>query len=115
MHASWWWGAVRRTHRMRAGSRPALSLTQPVYLAGNDVKAIEARQDGCVKGIKGDIRKLSAVTDNLSYRITTNEQAASSTTQTVGKVQDTLSQLGGDIRLVMEILPRMEAAQKKGQ
>jgi len=79
-----------------------------------DVKAIEARQDERVKGIESDVRKLSAVTDNLSYRITTNEQAVSSTTQTVGKVQDTLSQLGGDVRLVMEILQRMEAAQKKG-
>ncbi len=79
-----------------------------------DVKAIEARQDERVKGIESDVRKLSAVTDNLSYRITTNEQATSNTSQTVGKVQDTLSQLGGDVRLVMEILQRMEAAQKKG-
>lgn len=80
-----------------------------------DVKANEARQDERAKGIEADVRKLFSITDNLTYRVAANEQATSNTSQTVGKVQDTLSQLGGDVRLVMEILQRMEAAQKKGQ
>lgn len=80
-----------------------------------DVKANEARQDERAKGIEADVRKLFSITDNLTYRVAANEQATSNTSQTVGEVQDTLSQLGGDVRLVMEILQRMEAAQKKGQ
>lgn len=79
-----------------------------------DVKAIEARQDERTKGIEADVRKLFSITDNLSYRVTANEQATSNTSQTVSKIQDTLAQLGGDMRLVMEILQRMEAAQKRG-
>lgn len=39
------------------------------------VKAIEARQDERVKEIESHVRKLSAATNNLSSRITTNKQA----------------------------------------
>jgi len=79
-----------------------------------DVKAIEARQDERVKGIEADVRKLFSASDNLAYRVTANEQATSNTSHTVSKIQDTLAQLGGDMRLVMKILQRIEAAQKKG-
>ncbi|MBC8718767.1 hypothetical protein [Ochrobactrum sp. Marseille-Q0166] len=40
--------------------------------------------------------------------------AAVTTSQTVSKIQDTLAQLGGDMRVVKEILQRIEAGQKKG-
>ncbi|MDR6431225.1 hypothetical protein [Brucella pseudogrignonensis] len=36
------------------------------------------------------------------------------TSQAVSKIQDTLTHPGSNMRLVMEILQKMEAAQKKG-
>lgn len=79
-----------------------------------DVKANEARQDERMKGIEADVRKLTGITDNLAYRVAANEQATSTTSQTVSKIQDTLAQLGGDMRVVKEILQRIEAGQRKG-
>lgn len=80
-----------------------------------EVKATEARIDERIKSVEADVRKLNATADNISYRITANEQAVSNTSQTVSKIQDTLAQLGGDMRVVKEILQRIEAGQRKTQ
>ena len=80
-----------------------------------EVKGIEVRVDERFKNVEGDIRKLSSASENITYRITANEQAVTTTSQTVSKIQDTLAQLGGDIRVVKEILQRIEAGQKKEQ
>jgi len=78
-----------------------------------ETKGIEARNDERLKSIEGDVRKLTGVTDNLSYRITTNEQTTSSTTQTVKEIQASLAQQAGDLRVIKEILQRLEAGQKR--
>jgi len=78
-----------------------------------EVKGVEARYDERLKSVESDVRKLGGITDNLSYRITTNEQATLSVAQSNKETQATLSQLGGDMRVVKEILQRIEAGQKR--
>jgi len=80
-----------------------------------DVKAIEARQDERTKGIEADVRKIGAAVDSLTYRVTTNEQATLAVAQSNKETQTAISQLGGDMRVVKEILQRIEAAQHKSQ
>ncbi|MGH6773135.1 hypothetical protein [Brucella tritici] len=76
-------------------------------------KAIEARYDERLKNVEGDVRKLATVSDNLSYRLTTNEQQQSSTLQTVKEIQSTQSGQGGDLKVIKEILQRLEASQRR--
>ncbi|UWF60994.1 gp58-like family protein [Brucella sp. 2716] len=76
-------------------------------------KAIEARYDERIKSVEGDVRKLSGMADNLSYRLTTNEQQQSSMLQTVKEIQSTQSGQGGDLKVIKEILQRLEASQRR--
>ncbi|MBB4092379.1 hypothetical protein HGG72_19085 [Ochrobactrum pecoris] len=78
-----------------------------------DVKANDARYDERLKSVESDVRKLAASNDNLSYRIATNEQATLNASQAIKEFQGTLVQLGGDMRVVKEILQRIEAGQKR--
>lgn len=48
--------------------------------------------------------------ENLSYRTTVLEQGAASTRQALGEVKDQLSTLSADIRVMREILTRMDKA-----
>lgn len=78
-----------------------------------DVKAVEARADERLKGIETDVRKLNGVTDNLSYRLTSNEQATNGIAQTVKDIQQSLSQQSGDLREIKVILDRIEKGQRR--
>jgi len=78
-----------------------------------EVKANDARNDEWKKGVESDIRKLNGSVDNLSYRVTANEQATASALETNKEFQTTLNQLGGDMKVVREILQRIEAAQRR--
>ena len=77
-----------------------------------EVKSIEARADERFKNLESDVRKLSGMADNLSYRITTNEQATSGIASTVKDIQTQLSQQSGDLREIKVILQRMEKGQR---
>lgn len=78
-----------------------------------EVKAVEARADERFKSIETDVRKLNGVTDNLSYRLTSNEQATSGIAQTVKDIQQSLSQQSGDLREIKVILDRIEKGQRR--
>ncbi|ACM36429.1 MULTISPECIES: hypothetical protein [Rhizobium/Agrobacterium group] len=56
-----------------------------------------------------ELRKL----DNLSYRVTVAEQSATSISQAIKELQITASGQSGDLRVMREILQRIEAAQKQ--
>lgn len=77
-----------------------------------EVKSIEARADERFRNLETEIRKISGLTDNLSYRITTNEQATSGIASTVKDIQTQLSQQSGDLREIKVILQRMEKGQR---
>jgi hypothetical protein len=77
-----------------------------------DVKANEARNDEKFKSIEADVRKLNGLTDNLSFRLTTNENATTGIAQTVKDIQQSLSQQSGDLREIKVILERMEKVRR---
>lgn len=77
-----------------------------------EVKSIEARADERFRNLETEVRKISGLTDNLSYRITTNEQATSGIASTVKDIQTQLSQQSGDLREIKVILQRMEKGQR---
>src|SRR5690606_32188662 len=52
-----------------------------------EVKTIEARADERFKSIEADVRRLSAKSENLDYRLTSSEQAVGSLVQTTKDIQ----------------------------
>lgn len=77
-----------------------------------DVKANEARNDEKFKSVEADVRKLTGLTDNLNFRLTTNENATTGIAQTVKDIQQSLSQQSGDLREIKVILERMEKVKR---
>lgn len=73
-----------------------------------EVKANEARTDEKFKSVESDVRKLTSLTDNLNFRLTTNENATTGIAQTVKDIQQSLSQQSGDLREIKVILERIE-------
>lgn len=76
-----------------------------------DVKSVEARNDERFKSVESDVRKLVADTSNLTYRMTTNEQATSGIAETVKEIQKSATELSGDMREIKVILQRIEKGQ----
>lgn len=60
------------------------------------------------------IDKVEAQVSNHEYRINIGEQSNANTVSSIKDVQSTLNQQSGDLRVVKEILQRIEAAQKGG-
>jgi len=52
--------------------------------------------------------------DQLSYRVTVTEQTTTSTATAIKELQNLVSQQAGDIKVVREILQRIEAGQRGG-
>jgi len=74
------------------------------------VKAGEGRAEERFRSIESEVRKI----DQLSYRVTVTEQATTSTATAIKELQSLVSQQAGDIKVVREILQRIEAAQRGG-
>lgn len=74
-----------------------------------DVKANEARTDERFKAIEGEVRKI----ERLDYRLTVTEQTSNTTANAIKELQSTLSETSGDLKVVREILQRLEAGQRR--
>lgn len=74
-----------------------------------EVKSNEARTDERFKAIEGEVRKI----ERLDYRLTVTEQTTSTTAGAIKELQSTLSETSGDLKVVREILQRIEAAQRR--
>ncbi len=72
-----------------------------------EVKAIEARNEERFRSLESEVRKI----DNLSYRLTVTEQTSSSTAGAIKDLQGLLSQQAGDLKVIKEILQRVEGRQ----
>ncbi|WLR92196.1 hypothetical protein [Shinella zoogloeoides] len=79
-----------------------------------EVKATEARVEERFRGLEADSRKVASQVDNLSYRVTVTEQTTTSTAMAIKELQSLVSQQAGDIKVVREILQRIEAGQRRG-
>lgn len=73
-----------------------------------EVKEREGKTAERFRGIEEEIKKI----DQLEYRLTVTEQSATTTSQALNRVTEGLSDLKGDIRVVREILQRMEQPAK---
>lgn len=75
-------------------------------------KEIVSRTDDRFKSIESDIRTVTSIAENLSVRVTVGEQTNNSLLQAVKEVQSTQAAFGGDLKVVREILQRLEATNK---
>ncbi|QHG70141.1 hypothetical protein [Ensifer adhaerens] len=72
-----------------------------------EVKAIEARNEERFRSLESEVRKI----DNLSYRLTITEQSSTSTAAAIKDLQSLVSQQSGDLKVIKEILQRVEGGQ----
>ncbi|MDX1004587.1 hypothetical protein FB009_12299 [Sinorhizobium medicae] len=69
--------------------------------------AMEARSEERFRSIEGEVRKI----DNLAYRLASTEQSTTSTASVIKDLQGLLSQQAGDLKVIKEILQRVEGGQ----
>ncbi|MXN46042.1 hypothetical protein GR138_12660 [Shinella kummerowiae] len=79
-----------------------------------EVKAGEGRTEERFRSLEADGRKATSMLENLSYRVTVTEQTTTSTATAIKELQNLVSQQAGDIKVVREILQRIEAGQHSG-
>lgn len=79
-----------------------------------EVKAGEARSEERFRSLEADMRKVVSQIENLAYRVTVTEQSTTSTATAIRDLQNLVSQQAGDIKVVREILQRIEAGQRGG-
>lgn len=79
-----------------------------------EVKAVEGRTEERFRSLEADGRKATSMLENLSYRVTVTEQTTTSTASAIKELQNLVSQQAGDIKVVREILQRIEASQRSG-
>lgn len=75
-----------------------------------EVKGIEGRTEERFRAIEGEVRKI----DGLSYRIAAAEQSTATTAAAIKDLQALVSAQSGDIKVIREILQRIEAGQRGG-
>lgn len=74
-----------------------------------ELQAANIRTEERFRNIETEVRKI----DNLSYRITLTEQSTTSTATAIEELKDGFSQQSGDLKVIREILQRIEAAQRR--
>ena len=113
------WNASARYTRLET---LALNLTSEASSWRNDhmiyhrdrateAAQIVARTDERLKSLEGQGRAI----DNLTYRMTIQEQGTTSLTAAVAELRQTINDVTGDIRLIREIVTRMENASPNGK
>lgn len=75
-----------------------------------EVKSIEGRTEERFRTIEGEVRKI----DNLAFRVAAAEQSVASTATAIRDLQALVSAQSGDIKVIREILQRLEAGQRGG-
>lgn len=73
-----------------------------------EVKAIEGRTEERFRSIESEVRKI----DGLAFRVAATEQSAASTAAAIKDLQALVSAQSGDIKVIREILQRLEAGQR---
>ena len=75
-----------------------------------EVKAMEGRTEERFRNLEGEVRKI----DGLSFRIAATEQSAASTAAAIKDLQTLVSAQSGDIKVIREILQRIDAGRRDG-
>lgn len=74
-----------------------------------EVKSVEGRTEERFRSIESEVRKI----DNLTYRIAEAEQTTVTTLAAIKDLQSLVSAQSGDIKVIREILQRLEAGQRR--
>lgn len=69
-----------------------------------DVRAVEAKSEERFRGLEDDLRKL----DQLEYRITMQEQGSATLARSVEELKVSVNDVKGDLRVMREILERLD-------
>lgn len=69
--------------------------------------AMEARSEERFRALESEVRKI----DNLAYRVASTEQSSTSTAAAIKDLQALVSQQSGDLKVIKEILQRVEGGQ----
>ena len=81
-----------------------------------DISELQAWRKETTKDIdnlKDVVRAVSNKNEALAYRVTNTEQQVTSISQTLKEIQTAVGQQAGDMRVVREILQRLEATQRQ--
>jgi hypothetical protein len=76
------------------------------------VKSIEGRTEERFRSLEQGVRRTTSIVEILSYRVTVTEQTTTATA--IKELQNLVSQQAGEIKVVREILQRIEAWQRGG-
>lgn len=77
---------------------------------GRDIEELQksqVRSEERFRALETEVRKI----DNLTYRLATTEQSSNSTAAAIKDLQGLLSQQAGDLKVIKEILQRVEGGQ----
>jgi len=77
---------------------------------GRDIEELQkwqARSEERFRTLESEVRKI----DNLAYRVASTEQSSTSTAAAIKEVQGLISQQAGDLKVIKEILQRVEGGQ----
>lgn len=77
---------------------------------GRDIEELQkwqARSEERFRALETEVRKI----DNLAYRVASTEQSSTSTAAAIKEVQGLISQQAGDLKVIKEILQRVEGGQ----
>ncbi len=69
----------------------------------------DGRTEERFRSLENEVRKI----DNLSYRVTVTEQTSTNTASAIKDLQTLLSQQAGDLKVMREILQRIEGGQMR--
>ncbi|RVL05157.1 hypothetical protein CN151_10550 [Sinorhizobium meliloti] len=82
--------------------RTALEQSQKDRLA--EFRERDGRAEERFRGLENEVRKI----DNLTYRVTITEQSTATITTAIKDLQSVINQQSGDLKVVREILQRLE-------
>jgi len=86
--------------------RTSIEQSQKDRLA--EFRERDGRTEERFRGLESEVRKI----DNLTYRVTVTEQSTATITTAIKDLQSLLNQQSGDLKVVREILQRIEAGQR---
>ncbi|MEY9328227.1 putative nucleic acid-binding Zn-ribbon protein [Sinorhizobium fredii] len=104
----WIWANTTRDIEELQTWRTSVEQTQKDRLA--ESRERDGRTDERFRGLEAEVRKI----DNLTYRVTITEQSTATITTAIKDLQTLLNQQSGDLKVVREILQRIEASQRDG-
>lgn len=106
------WTGGQSEERSRA-SLEALTVKVDTWIGNHEqmhkdrlavVSAIDARTDQRISALEASNRKM----ENLEYRLTVQEQGSANLARSVEELKTTVNSLGTDIRVIREIVTRLD-------